>query len=119
MGQEIDPLVFLWRTGFWDTIGAVLRRALGERQHDRRSARAPTSCLTGSTTASNRRRERKAASCTGTTKRTALRATSLADGGVRLTLDRVARLVQRNPAVEVHLIEYSAGAILRPRRRSC
>ena len=45
-------------------------------------------------------------------KRTALRATSLADGGVRLTLDRVARLVQRDPAVEVHLVGHSAGAIL-------
>ena len=33
-GQGIYPLVFVWRTGFWDTITAVLRRALGERQHD-------------------------------------------------------------------------------------
>jgi hypothetical protein len=45
-------------------------------------------------------------------KRTALRATDLADGGVRLTLERVARLVQRDPAVEVHLAGHSAGAIL-------
>ena len=69
--------------------------------------------MTGSTTASNRRREQEGGKLHwDDIKRTALQATALADGGVRLTLDRVARLVQRDPSVEVHLVGHSAGAIL-------
>ena len=113
MGQEIYPLVFLWRTGFWDTISAVLRRALGERQHDSGVGAGTDFMLDRlddglEPTA----REEGGKLHWDDIKRTASRATSLADGGVRLTLDRVARLVQRNPAVEVHLVGYSAGAIL-------
>ncbi len=113
MGQGIYPLVFVWRTGFWDTISAVLRRALSGRKHDS-TANAHTDFMLDrlddglEPTA----REEGGKLHWDDIKRTALRATTLADGGVRLTLDRVARLVQRDPTVEVHLVGHSAGAIL-------
>ena len=32
--EECLPLAFIWRTGFWDVIGRVLRRALDARRPD-------------------------------------------------------------------------------------
>ena len=113
LGQEIYPLVFVWRTGFWDTISAVLRRALNERQHDAVAGAGTDFMLDrlddGLEPAA---REQGGKLHWDDIKRTAARATALADGGVRLTLDRVARLVRRDPSVEVHLAGHSAGAIL-------
>jgi hypothetical protein len=113
MGQGVYPLVFVWRTGFWDTINDVLRRALGERQHDSKVSSQidfmldrlddglePLVRLEGGKLQWDE------------IKRTARQATALADGGVRLTLDRLARLVERDPSVEVHVAGHSAGAIL-------
>ena len=113
MGQEIYPLVFLWRTGLWDTISAVLRRALSARQPDS-AVGAHTDFMIDRLDDGLEPTARQEGGKLhwDDIKRTALRATSLADGGVRLTLDRVARLVQRDPAVEVHLVGHSAGAIL-------
>jgi hypothetical protein len=113
MGQEIYPLVFLWRTGFWETISAVLRRALSHRQNDS-AVNAHTDFMIDRLDDGLEPTARQEGGKLhwDDVKRTALRATDLADGGVRLTLERVARLVQRDPAVEVHLAGHSAGAIL-------
>jgi len=113
LGQDIYPLVFVWRTGFWDTISEVLRKALHHRQTESKvSAQAdfmldrlddglePTARMEGGKLQWD------------DIKRTARQATALDDGGVRLTLDRVARLVARDPAVEVHVAGHSAGALL-------
>jgi len=113
MGQGIYPLVFVWRTGFWDTIGAVLRRALGERQHDSMvSAQTDFMLDRLDDGIEPTARQEGGKLQWDDIKRTARQATALADGGVRLTLDRVARLVKRDPSVEVHLVGHSAGAIL-------
>ena len=113
MGQQIYPLAFVWRTGFWDRITAVLRRALSERQHDS-VAGANTDFMLDRLDDGLEplTREQGGKLHWDDIKRTALRATELADGGVRLTLDRVARLVRRDPSVEVHIAGHSAGAIL-------
>ncbi len=109
----IYPVVFVWRTGFWDTISAVLRRALAERQHDSTvSAHSDFMLDRLDDGLEPTAREEGGKLQWDDIKRTAQQATALADGGVRLTLDRVARLVQRDPSVEVHLVAHSAGAIL-------
>lgn len=111
--ENIYPLAFVWRTGFWDTITTVLRRALDARRYDSavnaqsdfmldrlEDALEPTARMEGGKMLWD------------DIKRTARQATALDDGGVRLTLDRVARLVKKDPSVEVHLVGHSAGALL-------
>lgn len=113
MGQGIYPLVFVWRTGFWDTISAVLRRALSERQHDSIAGPHTDFMLDRLDDGLEPMARQEGGKLHwDDLKRTARQATALADGGVRLTLDRVARLVEHDPSVEVHLVGHSAGAIL-------
>ncbi len=113
LGQQIFPLTFVWRTGFWEGISRVVRRALGQRQHDT-GAGANTDFMLDRLDQGLEPMVRMAGGklAWDEIKRTARQATALADGGVRLTLDRVAKLVQRDPSVEVHLVAHSAGAIL-------
>ncbi len=113
MGHGVYPVVFVWRTGFWDRISAVLRRALAERQHDSTvSAQSDFMLDRLDDGLEPAARQEGGKVQWDDIKRTAQQATALADGGVRLTLDRVARLVKRDPTVEVHLVGHSAGAIL-------
>ena len=113
MDQGIYPLAFVWRTDFWDTISAVLRRALRERQPDE----APSSKADFLLDRLDDGLEPLVREMGGKLhwdeiKRTAAQATAQSDGAVRLTLDRVAALVARDPSVEVHMVGHSAGALL-------
>lgn len=113
LNQGIYPVVFVWRTGFWDTISAVLRKALGERQHDARVSALTDFMLDRLDDGLEPMARQEGGKLQwDEVKRTARQATALADGGVRLTLDRIADLVRRDPSVEVHVAGQSAGAIL-------
>lgn len=113
LGQGIYPLAFVWRTGFWETISEVLRRTLRERQHDS-AVSAHTDFMLDRLDDGLEPMVRLSGGKLhwDEVKRTARQATALADGAVRLTLDRIAALVQRDPSVEVHMVGHSAGAIL-------
>ena len=112
--EEVYPLAFIWRTGFWDVIGRVLRRAL--------DARRPDSAMNADTDFMLDRlddaleplaREEGGKMHWDEIKRTALRATRDPEGGVLQTLERIARLVhQQDSTVEVHVIAHGAGALL-------
>ncbi len=113
LAQEIYPLSFVWRTGLWDTINTVLRRALSERQHDS-IASAHTDFMLDRLDDGIEPRARVLGGKLqwDEVKRTARQATAQRDGAVRLTLDYIANLVRRDRTVEVHVAGHSAGAIL-------
>lgn len=113
LGQGIYPLAFVWRTGFWNTVSDVLRQALRERQVDS-TVSAHTDFMLDRLDEGLEPMARMAGGKLhwDEVKRTAGQATAHVEGGVRLTLDRVAEWVRRDPSVEVHVAGHSAGAIL-------
>lgn len=113
MQQGIYPLAFIGRTDFWDTISTIIRRALRERQPDEQlSAQADFMLDRLDDGLEPLIRELGGKLQWDEIKRTAAQATAQSDGAVRLTLDRVAALVARDPSVEVHMVGHSAGALL-------
>ena len=113
MQQGIYPLAFIGRTDFWETIGAILRRVLRERQPDEAlSAKADFLLDRLDDGLEPLARELGGKLQWDEIKRTAAQATALSDGAVRLTLERVAALVRRDPSVEVHMVGHSAGALV-------
>ena len=111
--QEIYPLAFVWRTGFWDTVGALLRQALSQRQPENGPGSETDFLLDRMDDALEPlAREQGGKLQWDEMKRTALQATTRAEGGVRLTLQRIARLMDRDRSVELHMVGHGAGAIL-------
>jgi hypothetical protein len=111
--QEIYPLAFVWRTGFWETVGTLLRQALSQRQPENGPGSDTDFLLDRMDDALEPlARELGGKLQWDEIKRTALQATTRAEGGVRLTLQRVARLMDRDKSVELHIVGHGAGAVL-------
>ena len=111
--QEIYPLAFVWRTGFWETVGALLRQALSQRQPENGPGSDTDFLLDRMDDALEPlARELGGKLQWDEIKRTALQATTRAQGGVRLTLQRIARLMERDKSIELHLVGHGAGAVM-------
>lgn len=108
----VYPIAFIWNSDYWTTLTNILQDAVRRRRPegildatkdfmlDRLDdALEPLArILTG-----------KAA--WGEMKENAL-ASSKADGGVRLVLDNIVKLIKTYPDLEIHIVGHSAGAIL-------
>ena len=109
--KEIYPLAFIWKTDFWTTITNVLRDALRRRRPEGFISGAKDFMLDRLDDAL----EPLARLLTGRAswnemKENALAATARKDGGVRRTLDLLARHLSAD--VEIHVLAHSAGAVL-------
>jgi hypothetical protein len=113
LDAQIYPLAFVWRTGFWKTISDVLRDALN-RIRDEPVIGAHSDFMLDRLDQALEPlvREYGGKLHWEQMKRTALGATALSEGGVRLTVNRIAKLLEHDPTIEIHAIGYSAGAIL-------
>ena len=110
---EVYPIAFIWRTEFWDQVSAVLRDALDHRRSPDKTEPQMDFMLDRLDDALEPlAREYAGKLHWDQVKQTALQATALRNGGVRLTLQHVAELVEADPTVEVHLVAHGAGAIL-------
>jgi hypothetical protein len=113
LDAHVYPLAFIWRTGFWKIIGDVLREALSQiRDRPAIDGQADFMLDRLDQALEPLVREHGGKLHWDQMKRTALCATALSHGAVRLTLDHVARLVEHDPTVEIHVLGYGAGAIL-------
>jgi hypothetical protein len=113
LDSEIYPLAFVWRTGFWKTIGDVLRDALGRiRDEPAIGGQADFMLDRLDQALEPLVREYGGKLHWDQVKQTALCATTSNQGAVRLTLNHVAQLLEQDPTIEIHVVGYSAGAIL-------
>jgi hypothetical protein len=113
LDAQLYPIAFVWRTGFWKTISDVLRDVLN-RIRDEPEIGAQSDFLLDRL---DQALEPLAREYAGKLhweqmKRSALAATTLNNGAVRLTVNHLAKLLEHDPTVEIHLVGYSAGAIL-------
>jgi hypothetical protein len=113
LDAEIYPIAFVWRTGFWKTISDVLHDALSRiRDEPKIDGRSDFMLERLDQALEPLVREYAGKLHWEQMKRTALGATTLNEGGARLTVNNVAKLLTREPAIEVHVVGSGAGAIL-------
>ena len=112
LDAEVYPLAFIWRTDYWSTLTNMLKDALRRRR--------PEGLLDSTKDFMLDRLddslEPVARSLTGKAswdemKENALLATTRANGGVRHTLDQLAKLAVK-ARIEIHVAGHSAGSIL-------
>lgn len=113
LDAQIYPIAFIWRTGFWKTISAVLRDALN-RIRDEPALGGQSDFMLDRLDQAFEPLAREYAGKLhwDEMKRTALCATTLNNGAVRLTLSHLATLAKNDPTIEIHFVGYSGGAIL-------
>ena len=112
LDAEVYPVSFIWKTDFWSTLTSMLEDALAMRRPegildagldfmlDRLDdALEPITCVLGGKAQWDEMKEN------------ARLASESEDGGARLALDHLAALLDRDPAVEVHVAGHSAGSI--------
>ena len=112
LGGNIYPLAFIWRTDYWTTITNILKDTVSRRRPegvldatkdfmlDRLDdALEPLArVLTGKSAWNEMKQNALAASATG--------------GAARLVADHLKALAKKLPAMEIHMVGHSAGAIL-------
>jgi hypothetical protein len=113
LDAQIYPIAFVWRTGFWKTISDVLRDALN-RIRDEPEIGAQSDFMLDRLDLALEPLVREYAGKLhwDQMKRTALGATTLNKGGVRLTVNHLAKLLEHDPTIEIHVVGYGAGSIL-------
>jgi len=110
--SEVYPLAFVWKSDYWTTLTNILKDAFSRRRPEGFLDAAKDFMLDRLDDAL----EPLARILTGKAawdemKENALLATVAAKGGARLLAQHLAALAKSDPAVEVHVIGHSAGAI--------
>lgn len=111
--NEIYPLAFVWHSDYWSTMSNILKDALQKRR--------PEGVWDGMKDFMLDRLDEMlepvAGMLTGRKsweemKENATLATVGNDGGARYVAQKIAALVQADPAIEIHVVGHSAGSIL-------
>jgi hypothetical protein len=110
--EEVYPLSFIWKTDLWTTVSNILDDAFATRRPEGILDAARDFVLDRA----DDFLEPVARALGGKLvwdemKENARRATSLAQGGARLTLEAVKKLLAEDDSVEIHVVAHSAGAI--------
>ena len=109
---QVYPLQFIWKSDYWTTITNILRDALSRRRPEGILDSAKDFMLDRLDDAL----EPVARALTGKAgwdemKENALAATESGKGGARLVLNELARLLERDGNISIHLVGHSAGAV--------
>lgn len=112
LSREVYPISFVWKTDYWTTIANILRDALSRRTSGGVIDSAKDFMLDRLDDAL----EPLGRALTGKAewdemKENGIAATNAKAGGARLALEYIAALMSTDPAVELHLVGHSAGAI--------
>jgi len=113
LDAEVYPLNFIWKTDFWTTLKNILEDALSRRRPEGFLDAAKDFMLDRL----DGLLEPLARTLSGKAewdemKENALRASYVADGGLRVTLGVLAELLAKDPSIELHVAAHSAGSIL-------
>ena len=109
---EAYPVAFVWHSDYWSTLTNMLTEALRLRKPEGAIDSAKDFMLDRFDDAL----EPLARKLTGKAswdemKENALAATRSPTGGARLALNEIARLVAKDPTIEIHVVGHSAGSI--------
>lgn len=112
LAAEVYPLAFIWKSDYWTTLKNILTDALSRRRPEGLLDSAKDFMLDRLDDAL----EPIARNLTGKAqwdemKENALLATTGSAGGARITLKFLAKLMEKDPAIEVHVVGHSAGSI--------
>ena len=112
IGAEVYPLSFIWKSDFWTTLTNIVQDALRRTRPEGPLDAALDFMLDRLDDAI----EPIARAVGGRSqweemKENAKLATINEEGGARLTLSHLARLVENDRSVEIHIVGHSAGAI--------
>ncbi len=108
----VYPIAFIWNSDYWTTLTNILQDAVRRRRPEGILDATKDFMLDRLDDALEplaRTFTGKAA--WGEMKENAL-ASSQSDGGVRLVLDNIVKLIKNYPDLEIHIVGHSAGAIL-------
>lgn len=113
LDAQCYPLAFIWKTDLWTTLGNLLQDALRHRRADSGLLdRAKDFMLDRLDDALEPlARTLGGKLCWDEMKENAVLATQSATGGARLVATELQRLLQADPAIELHVVGHSAGSI--------
>lgn len=111
LDAEVYPLAFIWKTDFWTTLGNILKDALAQRRPEGMLDDLKDFMLDriDDTLESVARPLGKA--CWDEMKENAILSTAHAQGGAKLVLNEIAKLLDADPSWEIHVAGHSAGSI--------
>lgn len=114
--SEVYPLAFIWKTDLWTTINNILEDALNRRRPEGPLDKAKDFMLDRLDDSLEIIAHLPGHEAWAEMKENALAAMSPstaddAAGGARLVFEQLTQLLERDPAVEVHLAGHSAGSI--------
>ena len=115
LASEVYPLAFIWKTDFWSTMGNLLKDAFSRRRPEGLLDTAKDFMLDRLDDTLELLAQVPGRLVWNEMKENAVRATEREDGGARLVLELLLKLLERQPNLEVHFAGHSAGSIfLRP-----
>ena len=109
---QVYPLAFVWHTDLWSTVTNILQEALGMRRPEGTLSDAMDFMIDRlDDTLEPVIRTLSGKAQWDEMKENARLATTNRQGGARITLNYLAKLVADDPEIEVHLVGHSAGSI--------
>jgi hypothetical protein len=112
LAAEVYPLSFIWKSDYWTTLKNILSDALSRRRPEGFLDSTKDFMLDRLDDAL----EPIARNLTGKAqwdemKENALMATTSSTGGARFALKLIAKLMEQDPKIEIHIVGHSAGSI--------
>ncbi len=112
LGVEVYPLAFVWHTDLWSTVSNILKEAVRLRKPEGVLDSAKDFLLDRlDDTLEGIVRSLRVRVLWDEMKENAWRATATKDGGARHTAHLLAKMMEADPTMEVHIAGHSAGSI--------
>lgn len=107
----VYPLAFIWKSAFWTTLGNILKDALGQRRPEGFLDAAKDFMLDRLDDTLEPLARPLGKPLWDEMKENATLATTNKEGGARLVLAEILKLVAADPSWEIHIAGHSAGSI--------
>lgn len=111
LDAEVYPLAFIWRTDFWATLGNILKDALSRRKPEGLLDNLKDFMLDRLDDTIEPLARTLGKPLWDEMKENAILSTTGAQGGARVVLNELAKLVKADPSWEIHVAGHSAGSI--------
>lgn len=110
--NEVYPIAFVWKTDFWTTLKNIIEDALRRRRPEEALGSGKDFLLDRLDDALEPAVRTLAGKLQwDEMKENGLRATATQQGAGRIVLENLARLLQNDPQIEIHMVAHSAGSI--------
>jgi hypothetical protein len=111
IAAEVYPLAFVWKSDFWTTLTNILKDALRRRRPEGLLDAAKDFMLDRLDDTLEALIRAPGKAVWSEMKENATLATTASNGGARLVLEALRRLIATDPKWEIHVASHSAGAV--------